>query len=92
MQTTPRRIPWGLVGLTLTAAAVGVGIGLLYAPKKGEETRKDVKDWLKAKREQTRSLFAKSKQTLVAKRDLIAGAFKNRPVANGMKEKELVSA
>lgn len=87
-----RRIPWGIVGLALTGVAVGAAIGILYAPKKGEETRKDVKDWLKAKREQTRNFFAKSKQTLVEKRDLLTAAIKNRRVENGVKEKELVAA
>ena len=90
MEKPPRRIPWGTVGLTLTAVAVGVGLGVLYAPKKGEESRKDVKAWLKAKREKTRELYAKSKETLVAKRDLIATAIKNR--RNGVHDKELVAA
>ncbi|MBI5202931.1 MAG: YtxH domain-containing protein [Elusimicrobia bacterium] len=90
MQNSPRRIPWGTVGLTLTAVAVGVGIGVLYAPKKGEETRKDVKNWLKQKREKTKELYAKSKETLAAKRDLITTAFKAR--RNGAEHKELVEA
>ncbi len=90
MQNPPRRIPWGVIGLTCTAVAVGVGIGVLYAPKKGEETRKDVGNWLKLKREKTRELYAKSKQTLAAKRDLLTTAIKNR--RNGVQEKELVAA
>ena len=32
------------VGSLLTGAAVGLGLGLLFAPKKGEETRKDLKE------------------------------------------------
>lgn len=91
MEKPPRRIPWGTVGLTLTAVAVGAGIGVLYAPKKGEETRKDVKDWLEVKREKTREFYAKSKETLAAKRELIAIAIKNRR-NNGVREKELVGA
>ena len=90
MEKPPRRIPWGTVGLTLTAVAVGVGLGVLYAPKKGEESRKDVNAWLKAKREKTRELYTKSKETLAAKRDLIATAIKNR--RNGVHDKELVAA
>ena len=31
------------LGKLLTGAAVGVGIGMMLAPKSGEETRKDIK-------------------------------------------------
>jgi len=91
MENTKRNIPWGIIGLTLGAAAVGVGLGILYAPKKGEETRTDVKNWLVAKRDMTRNLFAKSKQTLVEKRDMIANAIKARR-HNRVNEKELIAA
>ena len=32
------------IGKLLAGAAVGVGIGMLFAPKKGSETRKDLKN------------------------------------------------
>lgn len=87
-----RRIPWGLVGLTLTGVCVGAAIGVLYAPKKGEETRKDLKNWLAAKREQTKNFFQRSKQTLVEKKASIAAAFKRQPVHNGARKEDLVAA
>ena len=31
------------IGKFLTGAAIGVGLGFLFAPKKGSETRKDLK-------------------------------------------------
>ncbi len=34
----------GTVGKVLAGAAIGVGIGTLIAPKKGSETRKDIKN------------------------------------------------
>ncbi|MBI4348120.1 MAG: YtxH domain-containing protein [Elusimicrobia bacterium] len=91
MEKTTRRIPWGTIGLLVGGAVVGACLGVLYAPKKGEETRKDVKEWLKAKREKTRELYARSKQTLVQKKDLLTAAIKARR-ENGVEKKELVAA
>ena len=91
MENTTRRMPWGIIGLTLTGVAVGAAVGVLYAPKKGEETRKDLKNWLAKKREQSRNLLVKSKETSVQKRDMIADAIKNRRF-NGVKDKELIAA
>ena len=34
------------VGKVLAGAAIGVGIGMLFAPKKGSETREDLKNKL----------------------------------------------
>lgn len=92
MEKTTRRIPWGTIGLFVGGAVVGAGLGVLYAPKKGEETRKDVKEWLKAKREKTRELYVRSKQTLVQKKDLLTAAIRNRRSDNGVAKKELVAA
>jgi gas vesicle protein len=36
-----------LIGAMLLGAAIGVGIGVLFAPNKGSETRKKIVDGLK---------------------------------------------
>jgi gas vesicle protein len=40
------------VTLFALGAAVGAALGILLAPKAGKETREDVSEWLKVKREE----------------------------------------
>lgn len=60
----------------LGGVAVGAAVGILYAPKAGTETRKDLADWLRKKREQTRDLAARLKDRIPAKKEQVAAAFK----------------
>ncbi len=43
----------------LAGTAAGVVLGMLYAPSTGEENRRDLADWLREKREQTRDAFSR---------------------------------
>ena len=45
----------------LTGIALGAAAGVLFAPRKGEETRKQLGDWLKEKREASRGVLAERK-------------------------------
>ena len=46
---------WSLIG----GMAIGTVFGLLFAPKKGSETREDIGDWLRDGREKEETLMAK---------------------------------
>ena len=65
-------------GLALFAAgaAVGAGLGLLFAPKAGKETREDIAEWLKQRREKGAELLGKLKEEIPAKKEQFAAAIK----------------
>ena len=45
----------------MIGAAIGAGMGVLFAPKAGKETREQLGDWLKEKREEGGELLARVK-------------------------------
>lgn len=53
----------GLVYL-LFGATIGAVLGLLFAPRPGEEMREQVKDWLDAKREEGARAVTKLRQRI----------------------------
>ncbi len=57
----------------LLGGIAGAGLGLLLAPKKGEETREDVAEWLKARREASNEVLTelreKSEEALTELKD-----------------------
>ena len=57
-------------------AAVGAGLGILFAPKAGKETREQIADWLKEKREEGGDLLAKIKEDGLHKKEAITAALK----------------
>ncbi len=64
------------VGLLVLGAAVGAALGLLLAPKPGNETREQIGDWLKERREKSAGFINNLKERLPAKKDQIAAALK----------------
>jgi len=48
----------------LAGAAVGVGLGILFAPDKGSKTREKIKDGLDDLKDSTKEKFANSKDEL----------------------------
>jgi gas vesicle protein len=58
----------------VAGAAAGIGLGLLFAPKTGDETREDVKKWLGEKKEQSKELLEKSKDEFGHKKEQFAAA------------------
>ena len=65
-----------LMGIFVGGAAIGAVLGVLLAPQSGKETREDVLDWLQSKRERTRQLAAKLRETLPAKKDQVVAAIR----------------
>jgi gas vesicle protein len=59
----------------LGGAAVGVGLGILFAPKPGKETRQEVKKWIGDKTEKGKELWAKGRVQLAQQKDQLAAAF-----------------
>ena len=57
-------------------AALGAGLGILFAPKAGKDTREQIGDWLKEKREEGGDLLAKIKEEGLHKKEALTAALK----------------
>lgn len=60
----------------LTGAAIGAALGVLFAPRAGSETRDQLGDWLKDRKEKGSELLHKVKDESVVKREALAAAAK----------------
>lgn len=60
----------------LGGVAVGVAFGVLFAPKPGRETRRDMAEWLKEKRWKTREFLSKFREKIPAKKEQWTAALK----------------
>lgn len=69
----------GSFTMFLFGAVVGAVAGILLAPRSGSETREQLGDWLKERREQGESLLSKIKdlkERIPAKKNQLAAALK----------------
>ncbi|MDE2141472.1 MAG: YtxH domain-containing protein [Elusimicrobia bacterium] len=59
----------------LAGTAVGAALGVLFAPRSGQETREQLGDWLKERKEKGSELLHKVKdESFVKKEALVAAA------------------
>ena len=56
-------------------AAIGAGLGLIFAPRTGKETRKIVGDWIEKKKVQGKDWVEKGKDEFVNKKEQVGAAF-----------------
>ena len=60
----------------VVGAAMGAGLGVLFAPKAGKETREQIGDWLKEKREEGGEFLSKFKEEGLHKKEQLAAALR----------------
>ncbi len=60
----------------LLGAAAGAAAGIILAPKSGKETREQIGDWLKERREQGSEFLAKVKEESLMKKEQFSSAYK----------------
>ena len=60
----------------LAGAAAGAALGVLFAPRAGEETREQLTDWMKERRDKGSDLLHKVKDESLAKKEALIAAAK----------------
>ena len=60
----------------LAGTAVGAALGILLAPKSGEETREQLTEWMRERRERGAELLHRIKDSVPEKREQLAAAIK----------------
>ena len=59
----------------LFGAAIGGAVGILFAPRPGEETREQLQDWLNARREEGAQAVSELRQRIPAEGKRLREAF-----------------
>ncbi|RXQ95605.1 YtxH domain-containing protein [Ancylomarina salipaludis] len=78
----------GLFAALLAGCAIGVGLGILYAPDKGEVTRKKMKKKAKEKVEEFEAAFEKNMEKVRDKIDELIDDLEKKIDSFKRKEKE----
>lgn len=65
---------FGGVVLFAAGAAIGAALGVLLAPRAGRETREQLADWLKERREKGEDLLQNVKEESLARKEAIIAA------------------
>jgi gas vesicle protein len=60
----------------LAGTAVGAALGVLFAPRSGQDTREQLGDWLKERKEKGTELLHKVKDESVVKKEALVAAAK----------------
>ena len=60
----------------LAGTAVGAVFGVLFAPRTGDETREQLADWLRERKDKGSELLQKVKEESLAKKDALTAAAK----------------
>ena len=58
----------------LAGTAVGAALGVLFAPRAGEETREQLADWMKERKEKGSELLHRVKDESLVKKEALAAA------------------
>ena len=68
----------------MVGAAIGAGLGILFAPKAGKDTREQIGDWLKERREEGSDLLSRVKEE--------GGELLHRVKEDSLHKKEAIAA
>lgn len=78
----------GIIAALLAGCAIGVGLGILYAPDKGEVTRKKMKEKAKEKAEEFEVAFDENMEKVRVKVDDLIEDLEKKINSFKRKEKE----
>ncbi len=78
----------GIIAALLAGCAIGVGLGILYAPDKGEVTREKMKKKAKEKAEEFEATFDKNMEKVRGKIDDLIDDLEKKIDSFKRKEKE----
>lgn len=61
----------------LTGAAIGAGLGLLFAPRSGEETREQIREWSQETSDQLQDQFSRVSDSVSRSRETVTSRIKD---------------